>query len=549
LKTEDSVFLSANVLVVDDDPAILRLLSHLLEQGGHKVRMATDGNQCLQMVLQECPDVLITDWIMPGLDGLEVCRRVRQLYNRKVLSHYTYILLLTAQTGRNFFIEGLEAGADDFVEKSTQSLFDLRIEIKARLKAALRIRKLETDLEFAAKYDLLTSLLNRLSFFESAHVLWERSIKNKFPLASVMFDCDFFKRVNDIHGHAAGDAVLKEMAVVLKGFSRQSDLICRYGGEEFCVLLPGCDEKTAWNWAERIRQQFETHPIKHDNLEIGITASFGIAERLDDTLELDQLIERSDQALLFAKESGRNRCVCFSELLEVESGVKVSGTRQLFDGVTAAEVLTPFTLTVNPQETVASVMDFFLETRIEQLPVVDSNGDLIGTVSERLFVPLIGNLAEWKDPIANLVSKTVISYPVETPLRTIYDFFCRVSIRQILIMDDKKPVGFINRTQMLRWLRNRWAVSCGTSEFSDIIPASATRELPFKNLHESVNSLIAALTDLDGMVDGDRLPNGVDRMRLVSEISQSQDVMDQVLKYSTAGEDNTTGNLAQFSFV
>ena len=549
MKLEENTMQSANVLVVDDDPAILRLLTHLLEQGGHQVRTAVDGNQSLQMILQDCPDVLITDWMMPGLDGLELCRRVRQLHQRKVLPHYTYILLLTAQSGKAFFIEGLEAGADDFVEKTAESLTDLRIEIKARLKAALRTRKLELDLEFTAKYDALTQILNRVTFFELAQVIWDRSLKNKYPLSAVMFDCDFFKRINDIHGHLTGDVVLHEMASVLKSFSRSSDIICRYGGEEFCAILPGCNEKTAWNWAERIRSQFERNPVRHENLEIGITASFGVAERMDDTAFLDQLIERADQALLFAKESGRNRCISFSETLAILSGDTGDGytLHHLFDGMTAGDVMTPLTLTIGPQESVASVVDFFLKTRIESLPVVDDNEQLIGMVSEKNFISLIGNTDRWQEPIDNLVTPNVISYPVETPIRVIYDFLCRVSAQQILIVDGKTPVGFVNRTPLLRWIRNKWATDSGV--FSKIIPNTSVREIPYDRLNDSIDALQSELTALKEIVSLGSDHKEVDRGRIVLLISQSQDIMDQVLKYSGSPSINNEENLVQEGIV
>ena len=544
MKAEENIIQSANVLVVDDDPAILRLLMHLLEQGGHRVRTALDGNQALQMLLQDCPDVLITDWMMPGLDGLELCRRVRQLHQRKVLPHYTYILMLTAQSGKTFFIEGLEAGADDFVEKSNESLSELRVEIRARLKAALRTRKLEMDLEFAAKYDALTQILNRVTFFELAQVIWDRSIKNKFPLSAVMLDCDFFKRINDIHGHLTGDAVLREMASVLKGFTRTSDIICRYGGEEFCVMLPGCNEKTAWNWAERIRKRFEQKPIRHENLEIGITVSFGLAERMDDTGHLDQLIERADQALLFAKESGRNRCVSFSETLVGPTGDAgdLPTVNSLFRGIQAGDVMTPLTLTIGPQESVASVVDFFLQTRIDSLPVVDGKEHLVGMVVEKNFISLIGNTARWQEPIGDLITPSVISYPVETPIRVIYDFLCRVSARQILIMDGKTPVGFINRTPLLRYLRNKWATQ--DADFAKIIPATSARDVPYEQLHDSIDALQKELSVLQQTIT-DGASTGINHDRIVLLISQSQDIMDQVLKYSAANSLDNENSLSQ----
>jgi two-component system chemotaxis response regulator CheY len=531
LPTDNNALPSASILLVDDDPAILHLLTHLLETGGHRVRTAVDGNKALQMILQDCPDVLMTDWMMPGLDGLELCRRVRQLHARHVLSHYPYILLLTAQSSKKSFVEGLEAGADDFIEKSIGSLADLRIEMNARLNAALRIRKLEADLAFAAKYDSMTQLLNRVTFFDLAQVVWDRSLQNKFPLAAVMVDCDFFKRINDIHGHLAGDAVLKEIAALLRSFSRSSDLICRYGGEEFCVLLPGCNEKTAWDWAERIRKQLETNPIRHGNFEVRVTSSFGIAERVEDSGYLDQLIERADQALLDAKDRGRNSCVRYSEMMIGNASGDAATDRSidLFRDKTAGDVMTPFPFCIRPTDTVATVMNYFLETRIETLPVIDDDGNLIGVVSESNLISLLGSTKRWLEPIDDLVAPNIISYPPETPLRTIFGFLCRVAARQLLIVQDKAPVGFINRTPLLRWLRNHWATIHGN--FEEIIPSTSVRGLPIHSLKNAVEALINELENFDGIV-----VERPDRTRLVTFISHSQDIMDQILKYGAMQE-------------
>jgi len=461
----------ADVLVVDSDPEFLKQLALLLESSGHSVRTVSSGSQALQMMLQDCPDVLITDRDIPDFDGLELCRRVRVLHQqKKLLPHYTCIILFVPPSEKKHRIEGLEAGADYLVEKTTESFTQMYSEVRARIKAALRTRKLEDDLEFTAKYDAMTKLLNRVRFYSSAKVIWDRSIKNKFPLSLIMLDCDFFKRVNDIHGHLVGDHVLQEMAATLKNFSRTTDLLCRYGGEEFCVLLPGCNEKTAWNWAERIRKQFEKFPIKYESLEIAITASFGVAERMDDMLCFDHLVEKADQALLFAKESGRNRSVSFSETIAEDSEYiqEYRTFHDLFDGVFARDVMLPITLTVDFTETVSNIVDFFLQTQIESLPVVNEKGHFCGMISDKTFISLIGNKTRWNERIGDLVTKNIISYPTQTPLRVIFDFLCRVSIRQIVIVEKNCPVGFLSRSHLLRWMRNMWASV--SKDFNSVFP-------------------------------------------------------------------------------
>ena len=448
-----------NILVIDDDPALLRLVSHLLELEGHSVRTAMDGNTALQLTLQDCPDVIITDWVMPGINGLELCRRIRQLYESRILKHYSYIFLLTAQVGRQNLLEGLNAGADDFIEKGGNNFANLKVEILVRLKTALRMRNMQRELEYAAKFDFVTDLLNRSTFFEQGRDLWTKSIRQGCSLAAIMIDCDYFKRINDTYGHQTGDSVLKLLATVLQEHSRGYDILCRYGGEEFCVLLPGCDESIAVSWAERTRKRLEADPILCDNTDINITASFGVAERLDGMTLLDQLVEHADQALLFAKESGRNRTVKYSDVVVdcYDPHVVHPSHQMLFDGITAGDVLMPLVMTVNINESIATVADFLMKTRIEALPVVDDHGDLLGFISEKNLLAVVGDKERWQDGIRDFVTRAIVVYPPETPLKVIYDFLVRVSKRRVLIVKGNKPVGYIARDLLLRWLRNRWA--------------------------------------------------------------------------------------------
>jgi len=521
--------------VVDDDLALLRLLSHLLELEGHCVRTATDGNMALQLILQECPDVIITDWIMPGINGLELCRRIRQLYESRVLKHYSYIFLLTAQTGRQNLLESLNAGANDFIEKGNDAFANLKVEILVRLKTALRMRNMQRELEYAAKYDFSTDLLNRLTFFEQGRDLWTKSVNQGHPLSAIMIDCDFFKRVNDTYGHQIGDFVLKSLATVLQENSRGYDIICRYGGEEFCALLPGCDETVAVSWAERTRKRLETAPILCHNAKINITASFGVAERLDDMSSLDQLVEHADQALLFAKESGRNRTVKYSDVLADCYDPIHRSYQMLFNGITAGDVMIPLVMTVNIKESVATVADFLIKTRCEALPVADHHGDLLGFVSEKNLLAVVGDKERWQDNIQDLVTKAIVVYSPETPLKTIYNFLVRVSMRRVLIVKDNKPVGYIACNLLLRWLRNRWAFI--NSRQPNAVPIPDRNLQSPEEMHQQMNYLVQQLDKIrtsfasnsHDPLNGDTLKNINGISETVSHASKAQEVIDQIL--------------------
>ena len=292
------------VLVVDDDPAMRRLVSKILESAGYEVLQAGNGAEALEAVREELPAFVITDLDMPVLDGIGFCRMVRD----EELPHYVYVLILTGSCG-DHLVEGLTSGADDFLRKPVKPL-----ELLARMQSGARILDLEERLRVLATRDSLTGLLNRRTFFELLEKEWLRSRRICCPLSCVMSDVDLFKRVNDTYGHAVGDAVLKSVSRLIEGCCRGSDSVCRYGGEEFCVLLPDTDDKGAASWAERCRLAIAETPCVAGGRSTSVTVSLGVAQREETTESPEQLLDRADQALLAAKRQGRNRVVAYRSL-------------------------------------------------------------------------------------------------------------------------------------------------------------------------------------------------------------------------------------------
>ena len=296
-----------DVLVVDDDRVIRTILTDMLESSGFRVRQATNGIEALQIMRQECPYLVITDWLMSPIDGIELCRLLRE----EKLPHYVYVVLLTARTQANDIVTGLNSGADDFLTKPVHEG-----ELFARLQTGLRILELEHQLNELAQRDSLTGALNRCTFYEIFEKEWNRAIRHELPLSCVMVDVDFFKRINDTHGHLVGDHVLKIFAQSLENLSRHSDCICRWGGEEFCILLPETDEAGAQIWAQRCCETIAETEFSSDQHTLRMTASFGIAQRQDEMDSPKQLLHQADQALYAAKKTGRNRAVSFGSIPE-----------------------------------------------------------------------------------------------------------------------------------------------------------------------------------------------------------------------------------------
>lgn len=297
------------ILIADDSIVSRHLLDATLRKWGYEVIVASDGIEAWNELQKEtAPSLAILDWVMPGLTGPEVCHLVRQR-NRE---QYTYVLLLTSKSLKEDLIEGMEAGADDYITKP----FDQH-ELQARLRAGIRVVELQAELLAArealreqATKDFLTRIWNRSSILEILDRELARAAREERPVGIVLSDVDKFKSINDTHGHFAGDAVLTETARRMQSSIRAYDAIGRYGGEEFLIILPGCDEPCTFGQAERMRRYLRDDPMTLGDTMITVTASFGCTSILpESSLSAEALIRTADEALYKAKADGRDRVV------------------------------------------------------------------------------------------------------------------------------------------------------------------------------------------------------------------------------------------------
>jgi diguanylate cyclase (GGDEF)-like protein len=297
---------AVRILVADDDPVSRRLIESTLQRHGHAVDAVADGDAATAALLdRDGPRVAILDWMMPGADGLAVCREVRQHS-----STYVYIILLSARDGSHDAATGLDAGADDYLAKP----FDVA-ELLARIRSGQRVLDLQAGLLAAqealrteATRDHLTGLWNRRMVTEQLARELNRARHERRPLAVAMVDLDGFKPINDTYGHPAGDAVLRECGAALRSQLREYDFIGRYGGDEFLCVLPGCDAATGAAIAERLRAIIASEPVRIGEHQVSISASLGVASTESAGIEPDALVRAADEALYRAKARGRN-CV------------------------------------------------------------------------------------------------------------------------------------------------------------------------------------------------------------------------------------------------
>jgi diguanylate cyclase (GGDEF)-like protein len=300
------------ILIAEDDRIVQRLLTLHLSKLGHEVQTVSDGQAALRSLTRAPPQIAIIDWMMPGLEGPEVCRTLRGMASER----YVYVILLTAKDTSGEMVIGLDAGADDYMSKPIKLA-----ELEARLRSGQRIVALQEQpilarerMRVRATRDALTGLLNRGEIFELMPLEMLKAREEGAPFAALICDIDHFKRLNDTYGHPAGDAALREVAQRLGAAVRFTDRVGRYGGEEFLLALPGRSSAQVAEVAERIRRAVCDTPVQLGPAAVRVTISIGAALSYPtDTFSFEELLQRADQCLLLAKSAGRNRVILHAQ--------------------------------------------------------------------------------------------------------------------------------------------------------------------------------------------------------------------------------------------
>ena len=310
------------ILVVEDDPATLALLKRQLQRAGYAVNACTDGKEAIELLAETRIEIIVTDWYMPNMTGVELCRATREL-REAYAAGSLFFILLTASTGKAKVLEAFEAGVDDFLRKpydlqellarirAGERTLDLQGELLRRQhelsKSAANLAVLNDKLAKLVNTDTLTRLPNRRCVLERLSEVWDLTERHGQPLSCVMLDIDHFKKINDTHGHKIGDSVLVAVANTIRRLVRRYDVCGRIGGEEFLIV---CREESAGGaaaLAERIRAAIAQDPIIVEGIRIPVTISLGAAGIRPEHGNADALVAEADTMLYAAKENGRNQ--------------------------------------------------------------------------------------------------------------------------------------------------------------------------------------------------------------------------------------------------
>ena len=297
------------ILLVEDSDKDAALIQRYLQEEPYHTNLTKDGEEAISRAQQENVDLIVLDAFLPGMDGFEVCRLLKETKETRNIQ----IVFITCLSDIESKIRAIELGADDFLVKPVNA-DELRARIKALVKKKAYLDRLHFNYETAvhsAITDKLTGLYNHGYFIHFLELEIKRSARQGHPVALIMIDIDDFKLYNDSMGHLAGDEILKQVGQLIKQNIREVDLGVRYGGEEFAIVLPNDGLTSAVKTAERIRGLINAYSFPHAATLVPkkLSVSIGVALCLADCKSFQELIQRADSALYQAKREGKNR-VC-----------------------------------------------------------------------------------------------------------------------------------------------------------------------------------------------------------------------------------------------
>ncbi|MGA8270012.1 MAG: diguanylate cyclase [Candidatus Sulfotelmatobacter sp.] len=309
----------ASILVAEDSAIYRRLIETRLKDWDFDYSCVRDGKEAWKLLMKgDAPRLALLDWVLPEIDGIDLCRRLREQSRE---APYTYVILLTAKNRKDEMLEAMDAGVDDFLAKPFDPL-----ELKARILVGKRIVELQQKLvsanaalHLAASHDFLTGAWNRGEILAFTKRELARARRDATPVGIVLVDVDHFKKVNDEFGHETGDLVLKEVTKRLGASLREYDGVGRYGGEEFLLVIPGCDVPTTIRRANQIRESISNKPITGLPGEMRVTVSMGVIGA-DSCTNLELLLRSADTVLYRAKHNGRNRVEQATAAVAMASG-------------------------------------------------------------------------------------------------------------------------------------------------------------------------------------------------------------------------------------
>lgn len=452
---------ATRILVIARSPQLRAQFYTWLTEAGHRVRTAEPNAEASDKADALRPRVVILEH-PAQLD--ELAESVKNLQPWRV-RHTGCLLLLDrcTPTSRGCLTPALEERSPSVEQRMAWDRWNAQIddflvgdvcreELLARVEFALRRIEQVKRWKRRANVDPLTGCLSRQAWRRHLRREWSRAVRHRLPLSCAMLDLDHFKRVNDLLGHVEGDQLLRSVGQTLRRHVRTSDVVGRYGGDEFCVLLPQTDEHQAVAWAQRFRLCLAKQLVAEKLTDEAFTFSMGVAQLPTDAASPQILIDLADQALLDAKRAGRNRIARQHQGSADKLFQELNTNTGPLHGVTAGDLMVPCHTLLSAKQTIDAAVREWLQQRENVIPIVDDSGTLVGVVTASDLFASLGSPHGATRSLEEVMSRGVLTYDVSSPASVIHDFLLRSKQTAVVIVRGKTPIGVVGQENLLCWL-------------------------------------------------------------------------------------------------
>lgn len=433
-----------DVVIIDHGSTSLKLIATWLRGAGMNIRLCSDFVSAKELIRDNCPMVVLTDWGKELATGEKFFHWIREEH----LPEYVYTMVLADEGSLREPSHAYRLGIDDVISHTIS-----REELLARINSAGRVIELENHLRTIERNDPLTGLATLRYLNDQLKREWMRARNYHLPISCVLIDIDDFSTINQEHGVEVGDRLIQQLARTIASEGRNVDYFCRLDCDRLLLVLPECAEINAFRTAKRIEMLVDKIRIEAGGREIGFTVSMGVAQRDNNVPNLEALIDNAEIALKVAKRSGKRHVICLRHCQE-SAGAMTSDdqVRERLEHLSASKIMTTPIMTVLETDTASTAAQLLLKHRFNSAPVIDGEGNLVGVISEKDLMQAFRQPDAGRTLVAEIMLRDVVRFDENEPAIHIYEYLSQAAMRRVIIVSDTRPVGVISRGNCLRWV-------------------------------------------------------------------------------------------------
>ncbi|MBA2113420.1 diguanylate cyclase domain-containing protein [Bremerella alba] len=472
-----------SAVVINDGSPSIGLITAWLQSVGMKVRVCGEYISAQQLIREDCPMVVISDWGKGQASAEIFCRWIRE----ERLPRYVFTMVLAEQGVLKDPTQAYRLGIDDVISHSIG-----REELLARINSAGRVIELENHLRTIERNDPLTGLATLRYLNDQLKREWVRSRNYHLPMSCVVIDIDDFSEINRQYGVEVGDKVLQKLAKTIAVQGRQIDYLCRLDSDRLLLVLPECAEINAYRLAMRIEMLVNKMGVEADGESIYCSVSMGIAQRNNDVPKLEALIDNAEIALKAAKSAGKRRIVCLGNC-EESDGILASDdqVRECMEHLTASEIMTSPILTIAQSDTISVATRLLIEEGVNSAPVVDQQGYLVGVISEKDLMQAFRQPEAGDMQVSEMIRSEAVCFEESDPAIHVYEYLSQAAIRRVIVVKDERPTGVISRGNCLRWI-HQLDVEMGLGDptmLADVIDSGILETATLSQIRNIINGM------------------------------------------------------------